>query len=191
MFVVNPFYSSVQWKVVTIFRTLPHTGRVTVRRSLCSGSTASVFRTQSSWKSGSCSRSTHILSVLCNSFADQGCLSRIRVFFHSGFRIRLIEFKYFNPKKWFLSTQKYDPGVFPRITDSDPDFLPIPDPGSRGQKGTGYRIPDPDPQHCLTISIRPTWNKVRCLRLPFKGTVSRDYLLRVFFMNHLPPSPGK
>jgi hypothetical protein len=25
---------------------------------------------------------------------------------------------------------------------------PIPDPGSRGQKGTGYRIPDPDPQHC-------------------------------------------
>jgi hypothetical protein len=27
---------------------------------------------------------------------------------------------------------------------------PIPDPGSgsRGQKGTGSRIPDPDPQHC-------------------------------------------
>ncbi len=25
---------------------------------------------------------------------------------------------------------------------------PIPDPGSRGQKGTGFRIPDPDPQHC-------------------------------------------
>jgi hypothetical protein len=22
-----------------------------------------------------------------------------------------------------------------------------------------------------------------------KGTVSRDFLLRVFFMNHLPPSP--
>jgi hypothetical protein len=29
------------------------------------------------------------------------------------------------------------------IPDPDPDFLPIPDPGSRGQKGTGYRIPDP------------------------------------------------
>ncbi len=27
-------------------------------------------------------------------------------------------------------------------SDPDPDFLPIPDPGSRGQ------IPDPDPQHC-------------------------------------------
>jgi hypothetical protein len=33
---------------------------------------------------------------------------------------------------------------------------PIPDPGSRGQKGTGSRIPDPDPQHWL----RPTnYNK--------------------------------
>ncbi len=26
---------------------------------------------------------------------------------------------------------------------------PITDPGSRGQKGTGSRIPDPDPQHCI------------------------------------------
>jgi hypothetical protein len=26
------------------------------------------------------------------------------------------------------------------IPDPDPDFLPIPDPGSRGQKGTGSRI---------------------------------------------------
>jgi hypothetical protein len=31
---------------------------------------------------------------------------------------------------------------------------PIPDPGSRGQKGTGYRIPDPDPQHCSLLLIR-------------------------------------
>jgi hypothetical protein len=39
------------------------------------------------------------------------------------------EFQYFNQKKWFLSSQKYDPG-FPsriRILDPDPDFLPIPD----------------------------------------------------------------
>ncbi len=34
-----------------------------------------------------------------------------------------------------------------RILDQDPDFLPIPDPGSRGQKDTGSLIPDPDPQH--------------------------------------------
>ncbi len=32
------------------------------------------------------------------------------------------------------------PGSWIRILDPDPDFLPIPDPGSRGQKGTGSRI---------------------------------------------------
>jgi hypothetical protein len=36
-------------------------------------------------------------------------------------------------------------GLF--ILIPDPDFLPIPDPGSRGLKGSGSRIPDP--QHCL------------------------------------------
>jgi hypothetical protein len=34
------------------------------------------------------------------------------------------------------------------IPDPDPHFLPILDPGSRGQKGTEYRIPDP--QHWFT-----------------------------------------
>jgi hypothetical protein len=38
----------------------------------------------------------------------------------------------------------WDPGFEIR----DPE-KPIPDPGSRGQKGTGSRIPDPDPQHCF------------------------------------------
>jgi hypothetical protein len=59
----------------------------------------------------------HVTSV-----ADPGCLFRIR-----------------NPKKWFLSSQKYDPGFSTRIRimGPDPDFLPIPDPGSSGQKGTG------------------------------------------------------
>jgi hypothetical protein len=77
--------------------------------------------------------------------------SRIRDpnFFHPGSWIRLKELKYFNPKKWFLSTQKYDPGFSSRIRIPDPDFLPIPNPGSRGQKGTGSRIQDPDPQHCF------------------------------------------
>jgi hypothetical protein len=36
-------------------------------------------------------------------------------------------------KKWFLSSQKYDPG-FPSL---DPDFLPIPDPDP------GSQIPNP------------------------------------------------
>jgi hypothetical protein len=40
-------------------------------------------------------------------------------------------------------------GLF--IPDPDPDFLPIPDPGSRGQKGTGSGIRNTDPwdQLCL------------------------------------------
>ncbi len=58
------------------------------------------------------------------------CGSRIRIF---PSRIRIKEFKYFNPKKWFLSSRKYDPGCSSRIPDPDPYFLPI---------------PDPDPQHC-------------------------------------------
>ncbi len=61
-------------------------------------------------------------------------------------------------KKWFLSSQKYDPG-FPsrsQIPDLDPDFLPIldPDPGSQIpnpgiKKATDpwSWIPDPDSQH--------------------------------------------
>jgi hypothetical protein len=81
------------------------------------------------------------------SVADPGCLSRIPdpTFFHPGSelspsRIRIKEFKYFKPKKpkkWFLSSRKYDPGCSSWIPDPDADFLPIPDPGSRGQKATG------------------------------------------------------
>jgi hypothetical protein len=57
-------------------------------------------------------------------------------FFHPRSRICIEELKYFNPKKWFLSSRKYDPGCSIRIPD--PDFLPIPDPGVK--KGTGTRI---------------------------------------------------
>ncbi len=48
--------------------------------------------------------------------------SRIRIFF---------VFKY-NPKNWFLSSRKYDPGWS--------SWIRIPDHGSRGQKGAGSRI---------------------------------------------------
>ncbi len=58
----------------------------------------------------------------------------------SGSRIRIKEFKYCNPKKWFLISRKYDQGCSFRIPDLDPDFLSNPDPGSRGRKGTGSRI---------------------------------------------------
>jgi hypothetical protein len=60
---------------------------------------------------------------------DSNCL-------HPGSRIRIKEFKYFNPKKWFLSPRKYDPGCSSRIQDPDADFLPIPDPGVK-------KAPDP------------------------------------------------
>ncbi len=81
--------------------------------------------------------------------ADPGCLFRIPDpnFFHPGSyvfhprsyvfhprsRNRLGEFKYFNPKKWFLSNQNPDPGLKTRI-------ILLTHPGSRGQKGTGSRI---------------------------------------------------
>jgi hypothetical protein len=41
------------------------------------------------------------------SVADPGCLSRIRRFYipDLGSRIRIKEFKYFNPKKWCLSSR--------------------------------------------------------------------------------------
>jgi hypothetical protein len=40
-------------------------------------------------------------------------------------------------QKLFLGSRKYDTGC---SSHPDPDFLTIPDPGSRGQKGTGSRI---------------------------------------------------
>jgi hypothetical protein len=97
------------------------------------------------------STSTSTLSNLQISVADPGCLFRTSDpnFFHpgseifpTGSRIRIKEYKYFNPKKWFLNSRKYDPGCSSRfrIPDPEPDFLPIPDPGSRGQKGTGSRL---------------------------------------------------
>ncbi len=44
------------------------------------------------------------------------------------------------PQKWFPNSRKYDPGCSFRVPDPDPDFLSIPDSGSRGRKGTGSRI---------------------------------------------------
>jgi hypothetical protein len=44
-----------------------------------------------------------------------------------------------------------------RVVHSGSDFLPIPDPGSKGQKGTGSRIQDPDPQHWYTGTGTINW----------------------------------
>ncbi len=65
-------------------------------------------------------------------------------FFHPGSRILIKEFKYFNPKKWFLSSRKYDLGCSSRIRipDSDPGFGSwlFAHPGSRIQGLKRYRI---------------------------------------------------
>ncbi len=60
--------------------------------------------------------------TVTNSVADPGCLSGSRdpTFFHPGSeffpsRIRIEEFKYFNPKKWIQSSRKYEPGCSSRI----------------------------------------------------------------------------
>jgi hypothetical protein len=70
-----------------------------------------------------------------------GCLSRIpdHNFFHLGSRIRIEEFKYFNPKKMVSKLLKYDPGCSPLIRIlifypsqiPDPGVKKAPDPGSR------------------------------------------------------------
>ena len=87
--------------------------------------------------------------------------SRIWIFFipDPGSRMRIKEFKYFNQKKWFLSSQKYDPSFTSRIRipNLDPDFLPIPDPnpgsqipnpGVKKAQDPWSRILDPDSQQC-------------------------------------------
>jgi hypothetical protein len=102
--------------------------------------------------------------ILYSSVADPECLSRIPdlIFFHPRSRIRTLfpsqicikEFKYFYPEKWFLSSRKYDLGCSSRISDPDPDFLPIPDLGSRIQGSKRHRIPDPDLQHCFVHIVK-------------------------------------
>jgi hypothetical protein len=86
--------------------------------------------------------------------------SRIRIFsipdprydfFPSGSQISIKEFRYFNAKKWFLRSRKYDLGCSSRIHIPDPDhyFLPIPDPRSQGQKA-----PDPG-SATLVVTTEP------------------------------------
>ncbi len=63
-------------------------------------------------------------------------------FFHPGSeffpsRIRIKEFKYFYPKKWFLSSAL---GNMIRDVHHGSGSWPFKHPGSRGRKGTGFRI---------------------------------------------------
>jgi hypothetical protein len=74
-------------------------------------------------------------------FLDSGPWVPVPIFIHPGSEIfhpgsaskNLSIFNYFNPKKWFLSFRKYDPGLF------------IPDPGSWIRILTFYPSLIPDP----------------------------------------------
>jgi hypothetical protein len=78
-----------------------------------------------------------VSQILDQNFFHPGFLIPDLNFFHprSWIPERIKEFKYFNQKKWFLSSQKYDPSFTSRIRipNLDPDFLPIPDPNSGSQ----------------------------------------------------------
>jgi hypothetical protein len=73
--------------------------------------------------------------IALTSVADSGCFSDPTFFISDSgseffpSRIRIKEFKYCNPKKWFLSSRKYDPVCSSRIRILT--FYPsrIPDPG--------------------------------------------------------------
>ncbi len=68
------------------------------------------------------------------SVADPGCLSRIRIF-----SSRFPDPNFFHPGSRDVSKlSEIWSWLF--IPDPDPDFLPIPDPGSMGQKSTESRI---------------------------------------------------
>jgi hypothetical protein len=80
---------------------------------------------------------------MCGNVGDPGCLTRIP---DSNFPSRIpgptffipdpgSASKNFNPKKWFLSSRKYD-----RIVHPVSGSRLFTHPGSRGQKGTGSRI---------------------------------------------------
>ncbi len=72
----------------------------------------------------------HLVFMGCFAPCLQCCGSGMFIpdpnFFHPGSAS-----KYFNPKKWFLSSRKYDTACSSRIRipDPDPEFLTIPDPG--------------------------------------------------------------
>ncbi len=82
--------------------------------------------------------------IVGSSVADPGCLSRIRIlsipdsgseFFYPGSASKNLSIL-----TQEIVSQRSEIWSRPFIPDPDPDFLPIPDPGSRGQKGYGSRL---------------------------------------------------
>ncbi len=79
-------------------------------------------------------------TLLSTSVADPNFF-RIRIFLHTGSRIRIKEFRYFNPKKWFLSSWKNDLGCSSRIRILF--FYPSRIPGVYILVENGYLFPPP------------------------------------------------
>jgi hypothetical protein len=74
--------------------------------------------------------------------------------------------------------------VHPGSRIPNPEFLPVPHPGSSGQKGTGTRIPDPDPQHryyLVYVSVPMLKNK--------NFTTGTGYVLLYTVEHHSNPQP--
>jgi hypothetical protein len=94
--------------------------------------------------------SQHNYGTVVTSVADPGCLSRIldpnfvpsqiqgQKDFGSRIRVRIKEFKYFNPKNCFLRSRKYVLGSSSRIPYLDLDFFTHP--GSRIKGSKRHRI---------------------------------------------------
>ncbi len=109
---------------------------------------------------------------------------------HPGSRILIKEFKYFNPKKskkMVSKLLKVWSGLFIPDPGSGCWLFPIPDPGSRGQKGTQSRIPDPDPPHCIKVISHKIY-LCRYVHKPFEKAGNQVYLL--ILVNFLAPGSG-
>ncbi len=82
-------------------------------------------------------------------------LSRIRIFWS---RIRIKEFEYFDPKKWFIISRKYDPGCSSRIRILT--FYPS---RIQGSKRHRIRIRNTDPEQWIVCMGWPAGWEVRCM----------------------------
>ncbi len=110
----------------------------------------------------SCKKIGHT-TINSASVADPGCLSRIR-FFHPGSWIPDMHQRN-SAQKMVSKISEIRSGLF--IPDPDPDFLPIPDPGYRGQKGTGSRILVPGAA-TLNSARNISQTTIPCIGLPGK-----------------------
>ncbi len=100
------------------------------------------------------------------------------------------------PKKWFLSSRKYDPGCSSRISDPGSGCWLSTHPGSRIQGSKRHRIPAPDPQHCLSLGLHKGRPSYRRSLQPSKKNIQHFITWKfcpffLFFVGHFcPPGSG-